>query len=194
MPAEYLKSLSFIISKLLVFQDTSNYCLYRKPVKMSRSFDGLMEKNYANMPFERYCDDAIIHCSSEKQAQFIKSAIAKMMWECGLMLNYEKTHIVYCKSHIHKERHKILSFDFLGYTFRPIYYPLANGWKLSYLPCMSTNFKNTVRQKLKKIIGRKFKGAIELLARILNTIKQKMVSVLLPVYNLGNPWTLVLDQ
>lgn len=29
------------MSKLLVFQDTSNYYLYRKPVKMSRSFDGL---------------------------------------------------------------------------------------------------------------------------------------------------------
>jgi transposase len=29
------------MSKLLVFQDTSNYYLYRKPVKMSRSFDEL---------------------------------------------------------------------------------------------------------------------------------------------------------
>jgi len=29
------------MSKLLVFQDTDNYYLYRKPVKMSRFFDGL---------------------------------------------------------------------------------------------------------------------------------------------------------
>lgn len=29
------------MSKLLVFQESSNYYLYRKPVRMSRSFDGL---------------------------------------------------------------------------------------------------------------------------------------------------------
>jgi transposase len=29
------------MSKLLVFQEATNYYLYRKPVKMSRSFDGL---------------------------------------------------------------------------------------------------------------------------------------------------------
>ena len=29
------------MSKLLAIRDTANYYLYRKPVKMSRSFDGL---------------------------------------------------------------------------------------------------------------------------------------------------------
>ena len=82
------------------------------------------------MPFERYCDDAIIHCTTEKQAQFIKSAVARRMKECKLALNEEKTHIVYCRNLTHKERHKQVSFNFLGYMFRPLRRPSKNGFGL----------------------------------------------------------------
>lgn len=132
------------------------------------AFDKWMEKNHANMPFERYCDDAIIHCTTEKQAQFIKSAVARRMKECKLELNEEKTHIVYCRNLTHTERHKQVSFDFLGYTFRPLRRPTKNGWRLTYFPCMSTASKNEVRQKLRKVIGRSFSGTVQELANILN--------------------------
>lgn len=120
------------------------------------------------MPFERYCDDAIIHCTTKKQAEFIKNAVARRMKECRLELNQEKTHVVYCKNHIHREGQKSVSFDFLGYTFRPLRRPTKNGWKLTYFPCMSMAAKNDVREKLKKIINRSFKGTVQMLAKILN--------------------------
>ncbi len=132
------------------------------------AFDKWMEKYHANMPFERYCDDAIIHCTSHKQAQFIKAAIGRRMKECKLELNEEKTHIAYCKNLTHRENHKQVSFDFLGYTFRPLGRPTKKGWKLTYFPCMSTSSKNEVRQKLRKIVGRSFKGSLQELARIVN--------------------------
>ncbi|QHS58382.1 group II intron reverse transcriptase/maturase [Chitinophaga agri] len=131
-------------------------------------FDKWMEKNHSNMPFERYCDDAIIHCTTEKQANFIKGAITRRMIDCQLMLNEEKTRIVYCKNHIHTEAHRSVSFDFLGYTFRPLGRPTKNGWKLMYFPCMSDSSKKAVRQKVREVVRRRFQGTILNIARILN--------------------------
>ena len=69
-------------------------------------FDKWMEKHHRNMPFERYCDDAIIHCTSRAQAEFIKKAVSKRMKDCKLELNSDKTKIVYCRNAIHREIHK----------------------------------------------------------------------------------------
>jgi RNA-directed DNA polymerase len=150
------------------------------------AFDRWMQQHHANMPFERYCDDVIIHCTTEKQAQFIKRAVAQRMKQCRLELNEEKTQVVYCKNHIHTEKgHKQVSFDFLGYTFRPLRRPIKNGWKLTYFPCMSTGSKNEVRQKIRRVISRSFKGTVQELARILNPKVQGWYQY----YCRYSPWT-----
>jgi len=38
------------------------------------AFDEWMRRNCPNIPFERYADDIIVHCRSEKQAKWIKAA------------------------------------------------------------------------------------------------------------------------
>ena len=58
--------------------------------------------------------------------------IAKRMKECKLDLNEQKTQIVYCRNHIHKEKYEQVSFDFLGYTFRPRYSPTKKGLSLLF--------------------------------------------------------------
>ena len=63
---------------------------------------------------------------------------------------------------------KKVSFDFLGYTFRPNQSLTEKGLKLTYFPCMSTTSKNEVRQKVRKIVTRSFKSTIQELAQILN--------------------------
>lgn len=131
-------------------------------------FDKWMQIHHPNMPFQRYCDDAIIHCTSERQALFIKEAVSKRMKACKLELNSEKTHIVYCKNHVHRGNHKNTSFDFLGYTFRPLRRPTKNGWKLTYFPVMSHASKKEARRRLKKVVNRNFRGAIQELAQIIN--------------------------
>lgn len=131
-------------------------------------FDKWMQIHHPNIPFERYCDDAIIHCTSEKQALFIKAVVSNRMRDCKLELNSEKTRIVYCKNEVHRENHKITSFDFLGYTFHPLRRPTRNGWKLTYFPAMSQSSKKEVRRRLTKVINRGFRGSIRELAQIIN--------------------------
>lgn len=82
-------------------------------------FDEWMSRNYPTIPFERYADDTICHCVSEKQAQFLKAVLMKRFEECGLKLNEEKTKIVYCKDSNRRGDSEHTSFDFLGFTFRP---------------------------------------------------------------------------
>ena len=82
-------------------------------------FDKWMEINFPTIPFERYADDTICHCRTEKQAQYLKVCLVKRFADCGLKLNEEKTKIVYCKDSNRKGNSKHTSFDFLGYNFGP---------------------------------------------------------------------------
>ena len=61
------------------------------------AFDRWMDRNYPNVRFERYADDAIVHCRSEEEARSVLEAIRGRFAECGLELHPEKTRIVYCK-------------------------------------------------------------------------------------------------
>lgn len=82
-------------------------------------FDQWLEKNYPTIPFERYADDSVCHCRTEKQAQFLKSVLTNRFEECGLKLNEDKTTIVYCKDSNRRGDSEHSSFDYLGYTFSP---------------------------------------------------------------------------
>ncbi|MFC0180292.1 reverse transcriptase domain-containing protein, partial [Thorsellia kenyensis] len=55
------------------------------------TFDKWMEREFSTLPFERYADDAIIHCVSEKQAQFVLNKLKRRMIECKLELHPKKT-------------------------------------------------------------------------------------------------------
>jgi RNA-directed DNA polymerase len=82
-------------------------------------FDRWMAKHQAKFPFERFADDAIVHCRTEKEAEEVRSAIAERLRECGLELHPEKTKIVYCRDDDRRGTYAHEKFDFLGYTFRP---------------------------------------------------------------------------
>jgi group II intron reverse transcriptase/maturase len=61
------------------------------------AFDAWMRRTFPDIPFERFADDAIVHCRSEKQARFVLDAIRTRLSECGLDLHPTKTKIVYCQ-------------------------------------------------------------------------------------------------
>jgi hypothetical protein len=46
-----------------------------------------MRSRYPQLPFERYADDAIVHCRTEAEAQEVRTAIAARMEECRLELH-----------------------------------------------------------------------------------------------------------
>lgn len=133
------------------------------------TFDKWMEKNYSNIRFERYSDDIVVHCISEKQAMFIKNQIAKRFKDCKLEMHEQKTKIVFCRNENHKgTEYPNVSFNFLGYTFMPRYCPTKNGLKLLTAACMSKAAKNEVRDKIRKFSIRKFRSNIQQLSKAIN--------------------------
>ena len=56
-----------------------------------------MARNFPAIRFERYVDDAVVHCADLRQAKMLRDAIGQRMVEVGLRLHPDKTRIVYCK-------------------------------------------------------------------------------------------------
>jgi RNA-directed DNA polymerase len=113
---------------------------------MHHAFDKWMQENHPYAPFERYADDAVVHCKSEQQARYVLAAIAKRLAQCKLELHPEKTRIVYCKDGKRKGSHEHERFDFLGFTFRP---RLSKDKKGRY----SVNFSPAISGKAGKAIN-----------------------------------------
>ena len=109
-------------------------------------FDKWMQIYYPQIPFERYADDTICHCRSQREAEVMKVVIMKRLSACGLNLNEEKTRIVYCKDSSRKGNHEVISFDFLGYSFSP------RKAKNSKTGMIFTSFLPAISQKSKKHI------------------------------------------
>jgi group II intron reverse transcriptase/maturase len=82
------------------------------------AFDMWMARTFPTIAFERYVDDAVVHCVSKAQAVMVARAIGNKMVEVGLRLHPDKTKIVYCKDGNRRGQHEYTAFTFLGYTFR----------------------------------------------------------------------------
>jgi len=113
--------------------------------------DKWLERHYSECRFERYADDAIIHCRSLSEAMMLKAALRERLKSCGLELHPEKTHVVYCKDSNRKQKRTIkMSFDFLGYTFKP---RLAQNsqrgeWFTNWLPSVSIRSMRSMNEKM----------------------------------------------
>jgi RNA-directed DNA polymerase len=105
---------------------------------MHYAFDAWMAREHPGIRFERYCDDAVVHCASEKQARHMRAAIAARLAEVGLELHPGKTRIIYCKDADRRGDHEATSFTFLGYEFRPRLAKNRHGKHfVSFLPAVS---------------------------------------------------------
>jgi len=141
---------------------------------MHYGFDVWMQRNLATCPWERYADDAVIHCKTEKQAIFVKEKLKQRMAEVGLELHSEKTKIVNCQANNHgnKDESKIpRSFDFLSYTFRRRTAVDKEGMKfISFLPAIAAKALKRIKEYLRKEVNLKSKinYSIEEIAELLN--------------------------
>jgi RNA-directed DNA polymerase len=81
-------------------------------------FDTWLAQTFPGVEFERFADDALIHCATRFQAQRVLAALAERMGEIGLELHPDKTRIVYCAdANRRRGRDEDTRFDFLGFTF-----------------------------------------------------------------------------
>ena len=108
-----------------------------------------MAKTYRQLPFERFADDAIVHCRTEAEAQEVRAAIAARMRECGLELHPEKTKVVYCKDDDRWGTYPNEKFDFLGYTFRPRRSKSRKGkYFINFSPAVSDKAVKAIRAEI----------------------------------------------
>jgi RNA-directed DNA polymerase len=136
------------------------------------ALDRWLAAHYPQVPFERYADDVIAHCRTERQAQEMRKAIAARLQSCGLELHPEKTKIVYCKDDSRKKTYPNEKFDFLGYTFRPRSSTNRNGkFFINFSPAVSNKATKAIRDTFRswKLPQRSDK-AIDDLSRIFNPI------------------------
>ena len=112
-----------------------------------------MAREFPEVPFERFVDDVIVHCVSEQQARRVREAIASRLAECGgLRLHPEKTRIVYCKTSRRHGRHRQVSFDFLGYTFKPRSARSKDGTVFTaFDPAISGKAAKAIRQRIRRM-------------------------------------------
>lgn len=83
------------------------------------AMDKWLEQTHPTVKYVRYADDAVLHCKSKVQADYVLRNLGKRMQACGLELHPEKTKIVYCKDYRRQGTHENVKFDFLGYSFQP---------------------------------------------------------------------------
>lgn len=86
---------------------------------LDKVFDKWFLQTFKVVTFERYADDIIIHCQSQKQAEYILDRVRIRLQNFKLELHPDKTKIVYCKQKNRKEDYGVNSFKFLGVEFRP---------------------------------------------------------------------------
>jgi group II intron reverse transcriptase/maturase len=114
------------------------------------AFDVWMQRHYPSVPFERYADDAIVHCRSEQEAQTVLAAIDRRFVACGLTLHPTKTRIVYCKDDRRRGKHEHVTFDFLSFTFKPRPARTRQGQVfLGFLPAISPTAAKAIRQTIR---------------------------------------------
>jgi group II intron reverse transcriptase/maturase len=82
-------------------------------------FDLWMVREYPGVQFERFADDVVVHCVTERQARQVREAIGRRMVDIGLELHPDKTKIAYCKDSRRRQEYGLVSFTFCGYAFRP---------------------------------------------------------------------------
>jgi RNA-directed DNA polymerase len=115
------------------------------------AFDTWMQRKFPACPFERYADDAIIHCDSGHQARQLLDMLQQRFAECRLELHPQKTRIVYCKDANRQGNYPELQFDFLGYTFRPRgAMSRAGKMFVSFIPAVSAKAIKSMRSVLRR--------------------------------------------
>jgi RNA-directed DNA polymerase len=86
---------------------------------MHYAFDSFLEREFPTVEFERYADDGVVHCATERQARTVWAALTDRMERVGLRLHPDKTKIVYCRDDNRPGAYEHTSFTFLGYMFCP---------------------------------------------------------------------------
>ncbi|MDQ3232319.1 MAG: group II intron reverse transcriptase/maturase [Pseudobdellovibrionaceae bacterium] len=139
---------------------------------MHYAFDCWVRRELPNTPFCRYADDGLLHCKTEEDAIKVMELLDERLNQCGLQLHPDKSRIVYCKDNNRKENHPNISFDFLGYSFRPRRCIGKKGEvHPNFLPAISPGSRKVILQTIRSWhIQLKCDKSLEDLSKMFNPI------------------------
>ena len=139
---------------------------------MHYAFDMWLTREFDDVEFERYADDAVVHCPSKERAEQVLAALGERMEQVGLALHPDKTKIVYCKDNNRRGTFGCTSFTFLGYTFRPRESRDRQGRRfLAFLPAISTDALKRIGGVVRRWrLHRRFYHSWEELAEAINPV------------------------
>ncbi|HMC97362.1 MAG TPA: group II intron reverse transcriptase/maturase, partial [Flavobacteriales bacterium] len=139
---------------------------------MHYAFDMWLAREFPTVAFERYCDDAVIHCVTLVQAEKVLAALHERMAEVGLELHPDKTKVVYCKDTNRRGDFQHTSFTFLGYTFRPRQARRKDGVKFTaFLPAISKDALKRIGKQVRSWrLHRRTGSTAEDLAEMINPV------------------------
>ena len=117
------------------------------------TMDKWLEQTHPSVRYVRYADDAILHCKSQQQAEYVLQSLHNRMLNCGLELHPEKTKIVYCKDYRRQGKYPRVKFDFLGYSFQPRTTMSKKTGKLflGFDCAISISSKKRIAEKMKEL-------------------------------------------
>ena len=141
---------------------------------MHISFDKWMDKHHPEKPFERYADDVVVHCKTEKQAIFVLKQIGKRLTNCKLTLHPVKTRLVNLRGKSEKKYAK--KYDFLGFTIRPQWCKVKGKGMLLPSIFISTKSETSIVEKFQKMQIHKKRITIEQLASDLRPIVRGLIN------------------
>lgn len=137
-------------------------------------FDKWMEKHHPTKPFERYADDIVVHCKTEKQALYMLRVIQQRFSLCKLQVHGQKTKIINLRGRAEKEYPK--GFDFLGFTIRPNGFKSKTGVKAFPDIFVSTKSKKSIAQKFKELSVHKWRKPLKEIADRLNPVIRGIIN------------------
>ena len=137
-------------------------------------FDKWMERNHPEKPFERYADDIVVHCKTEKQAIFVLKQIRQRLAKCKLELHPIKTKIVNLRGKSVETYAK--KYDFLGFTIRPQWCKIKGRGMLMPSIFISNKSEKGILAKFKAMQIHKRRIPIEELAKDLRPIIRGIIN------------------
>jgi RNA-directed DNA polymerase len=107
-------------------------------------------REFPTVRFERFADDAVVHCVTERQAHQVREAIERRLGSVGLQLHPDKTRIVYCKDDRRRLDYGQVTFTFCGYAFRPrkTYDRVGKRSRTGFLPAVAPGKLTDMSRKI----------------------------------------------
>lgn len=155
-------------------------------------FDRWMVRTHPYTLFERYADDIICHCRTKSGAVALLAQLEERFVACRLRLHPQKTKIVYCKDAHRTGTYPVVSFDFLGYTFRPRLAKWPNGeYGVAFLPAASHTALKGIRKAIRLwALQRRSDKDLDDLARMFGSYIRGWINYYSHFYRSALSWTM----